>query len=79
MSAVNLWKQLKLQSHNWFTVPLSKWCSVRIVEKGGRVSRLIMNFRISPTPVNKFSAPFSSLLHKVLLHDHRQTVKSFEA
>jgi hypothetical protein len=29
--------------------------------------------------VNKFSAPFSSLLHKVLLHDHRQTVKGFEA
>ena len=65
MSAVNLWKPQKLQAPNRFTVSLARWRFVRIAENSGCARWPVANFRISSTAINKFSASFSSLLHKV--------------
>ena len=66
MIAVNLWKPQKLQAPNRFTVSLARWRFVRIAENSGHVSWPVVNFRVSSTAINKFSAPFSSLLHRCM-------------
>ncbi len=78
MIAVNLWKPQKLQAPNRFTVSLARWRFVRIAENSGHVSWPVVNFRVSSTAINKFSAPFSSLLHKVYADKRGQNHEGFE-
>ena len=64
MIAVNLWKAQKLQSRTQFTETSCEWRSVRIAENRAPASQSVANFGIWSTPINKFSAPYSSLLHR---------------
>jgi hypothetical protein len=69
MSVVNLWKPQKLQSRMQLTESGQKWRFVNMAENEARAGQASVFFRIWSTPINKISAPFSSLLHKVRKHD----------
>ena len=64
MSAVNLWKAKKLQSHTWFAEAHCKWRFVRIAENNALAEQPAMNPKIRSATVNRFSARYSKALHK---------------
>ena len=69
MSAVNLWKPQKLPLRMRITELGCEWRFVRIAENRAPTRESVARFRIWSTPINMFSAPFSSLLHRALTHD----------
>jgi hypothetical protein len=64
MTAVNLWKAKKLQSHIWFTESNYKWLFVRIAENNVLSQQATMKSKIRSTAVNRFSARYSTAPHK---------------
>src|SRR6202521_5501454 len=78
MSAVNLWKPQKLLSRMWLTKLGREWRFVRIAENRATSGESIARFRIWSTPINIFSAPFSSLLHRIWARDREQILKRSE-
>ena len=75
MSAVNLWKPRKLPSCNCLTDTCCMCRFVSIAENMTLGDKLEVNFRIWSTPINTFSAPFSSLLHRAQAHGHRRILR----
>ena len=67
MSAVNLWKAWKLQSHILFTRSCCKWVFVRIAENYSCAARFILKRGILSSTINIFSASFANLLHRTLV------------
>ena len=65
MSAVNLWKPQKLPSRMRLTELGGEWRFVRIAENSAPTRESVAKFRIWSIPINKISAPFSSLLHRI--------------
>ena len=78
MSAVNLWKPQKLLSRMWLTKLGREWRFVRIAENRATSGESIAKFRIWSTPINIFSAPFSSLLHRTWARHREQILKRSE-
>ena len=78
MIAVNLWKPHKLQSRTQFTDLNCKWRFVRIAEKQSPTGDSAANLRIWSTPINIFSAPFSSLLHRIQIQEGKGILKGLE-
>ncbi len=73
MSAVNLWKPQKLQSRMRLTELGCEWRFVRIAENRAPTGESVGKFRIWSTPINIFSAPFSSLVHRTWAR-HREQI-----
>src|SRR5882762_559185 len=73
MSVVNLWKPQKLQSRMRLTEPGCEWRFVRIAENRAPTGESVGKFRIWSTPINIFSAPFSSLVHRIWAR-HREQI-----
>src|SRR3981081_1126766 len=73
MSAVNLWKPQKLLCRTQFTKLSCKWRFVRIAENRAPTGESVARFGIWSTPINIFSAPFSSLLHRTWAR-HREQI-----
>ena len=78
MSAVNLWKPRKLLSYTWLTKPGCEWRFVRTSENRALTGESVGKFRIWLTPINIFSAPFSSLLHRTWARHREQILKRSE-
>ena len=64
MSAVNLWKPLKLPSCTCLKKLRCKWQFVSISENSAPTDRSVTKFEISSTQFNIFSVPYSSFLHR---------------
>ena len=73
MSPVNLWKPQKLLCRTQFTKLSCKWRFVRIAENRAPTGESVGKFRIWSTPINIFSAPFSSLVHRIRAR-HREQI-----
>ena len=72
MSAVNLWKAKKLQSHISFAEAGCRWLFVKIAENNALAEHAAMNAKFHPLRINRFSARYSKALHKERLCHHRQ-------
>ena len=72
MSVVILWKPRKLLWCTHFRGSRCKWRFVSIAENLTPSSRSEVNSRNWSTPINTFSASFSSLLHRAQAHNGGQ-------